>query len=249
MGSTSAVCRLIIDGAAEGATQMAIDEALLESAAGGGPATLRFYQWSQPTLSLGYFQCHHDRAAHRASLDCPLVRRPSGGGAIVHDRELTYSLTLPAAHPLAGDPTAVYEVVHEALVRALAAFRVQARRRGAASRADVEPFLCFERQAAGDVLLRGAKVCGSAQRRKRGAILQHGSLLLERSVRAPELPGIFDLAAATISQAELIAGWREELTRQPGLDCEPGELLPGETESARQLAREKYGTEVWNHRR
>src|SRR5687767_13677741 len=86
--------RLLIDPPASGAWNMAVDEALLASAA-AGVATLRFYTWSQPTLSLGYFQHAHQRDAHAASRSCPLVRRASGGGAILHDRELTYSLAVP----------------------------------------------------------------------------------------------------------------------------------------------------------
>src|SRR5882724_9809402 len=87
--------RLIIDPPAHGAWNMAVDEALLESAAVDGIATLRLYQWSEPTLSLGYFQPAADRQTHPASRECPLVRRASGGGAILHDRELTYSLAIP----------------------------------------------------------------------------------------------------------------------------------------------------------
>ena len=71
---------------------MAVDEALLIDAAENGVATLRFYQWSEPTLSLGYFQRYDDRDQHAASRECAVVRRQTGGGAILHDRELTYSL-------------------------------------------------------------------------------------------------------------------------------------------------------------
>ena len=95
-------CRLIDDGAAIGARQMALDEALLESAAERGSATLRFYRWSEPTLSLGYFQDYAERDSHAASRNCALVRRQTGGGAILHDRELTYSLAIPRAHPWLG---------------------------------------------------------------------------------------------------------------------------------------------------
>src|SRR5687767_6703039 len=87
--------RLIIDPPAEGSWNMAVDEALLESAADSGEITLRFYEWSRATLSLGYFQSHAERSGHTASLACPMVRRSTGGGAIVHDQELTYSLVVP----------------------------------------------------------------------------------------------------------------------------------------------------------
>src|SRR6188474_2624923 len=87
--------RLIVDPPASGAWNMAVDEALLETAAISGLATLRFYTWQEPTLSLGYFQSAVDRDHHPDGRDCPLVRRASGGGAIIHDRELTYSIALP----------------------------------------------------------------------------------------------------------------------------------------------------------
>src|SRR4051812_36941289 len=90
-------CRVLFDPPAEGAWNMAVDEALGEAAAETKIATLRFYGWSRPTLSLGYFQKHDERVAHVGSAGCELVRRASGGGAIVHDRELTYSLALPCA--------------------------------------------------------------------------------------------------------------------------------------------------------
>src|SRR5947207_13454995 len=98
---------------------MALDEALME-AASGGLCTLRFYRWSAPTLSLGYFQRISDRTTHAASQTCPLVRRQTGGGAILHDREWTYSLTAPAGSPLAVDALALYRAVHGALIEALA---------------------------------------------------------------------------------------------------------------------------------
>src|SRR5437764_2183769 len=114
--------RLLLDPPAPGAWNMAVDEALLETAAGSGVATLRFYQWQEPTLSLGYFQAAADRQQHAASRDCPLVRRASGGGAILHDRELTYSIALPQPKAAA----ALYDACHETLIAALRELAVAA---------------------------------------------------------------------------------------------------------------------------
>lgn len=113
------VCRLVEDPPAAGAWNMAVDEALLEGACQRGP-TLRLYMWSPATLSLGYFQRVADRQLHPASLDCPVVRRPSGGGAILHDMELTYALVVPLALCPGRNHVELYFRVHTALVRALA---------------------------------------------------------------------------------------------------------------------------------
>ena len=119
---------LVIDQPQDGLTNMAVDEALLTQAAAGelGPV-LRFYQWSPATLSLGYFQRYAERALHPPSEHCAVVRRASGGGAILHDRELTYSLVLPAGHPLAARAEPLYRAVHQALIDVLAAHGLDAR--------------------------------------------------------------------------------------------------------------------------
>src|SRR5262249_44894287 len=105
---------------------MAVDEVLAESAAELGQCSLRFYEWSRPTLSLGYFQPYSAREQHRASAELPVVRRASGGGAIVHDRELTYSLAVAVAHPLAADSMSLYHAVHQSLIEALRTWRIAA---------------------------------------------------------------------------------------------------------------------------
>ena len=89
----TAEARLILDPPADGLWNMALDEALLELAGESGIPTLRLYRWQPATLSLGYFQPYQDRESHPPSTTCPVVRRSSGGGAILHDRELTYSFT------------------------------------------------------------------------------------------------------------------------------------------------------------
>ncbi|MGC4005904.1 MAG: hypothetical protein QM811_23405 [Pirellulales bacterium] len=111
---------VLFDHPRAGIANMAIDEALLDAAGEGalGPL-LRFYEWSPATLSLGYFQGSSERAGHAASRNCDIVRRASGGGAILHDRELTYSLVLPAEHPLATKAEPLYRAVHQALIETL----------------------------------------------------------------------------------------------------------------------------------
>jgi lipoate-protein ligase A len=240
-----------MDGPASGAWQMAVDEVLLESAAQRQVATLRFYQWSEPTLSLGYFQRVAERTVHPASAGCAVVRRQTGGGAILHDRELTYSLTIPKQHPLARQTRGLYNAVHDALVRVLHACAISAQRQPERVRhpAQPEPWLCFLRRSPGDILVGDAKICGSAQRRRSGAVLQHGSLLLEQSRFAPELPGLLELAGRPLAQASLATDWSREISHNLGFSLMVGELSPAEREAAGRLVREKYAHALWTGRR
>jgi lipoate-protein ligase A len=278
--------RLLVDGPASGAWNMAVDETLLR-AAEAGECWLRFYEWSEPTLSLGYFQSYDERFGHPASLTCPLVRRASGGGAIVHDEELTYTLALPGDHPLARDTLQLYMLAHEALARALAGWRIEAELcsdpipRGAG-----EPFLCFSRRARGDVLLRlpgeaqknrtirhaakprfaednilgnserqtnperqTAKICGSAQRRRHGAIAQHGSLILRRSSAAPELEGLAEVAGVSLTAREARLAWQSQLESSLGFTCVFQSLSAAQRADVQTLAIEKYNGAAWSKRR
>jgi lipoate-protein ligase A len=241
----------LIEGAAAPATQMAVDEVLLESAAEAGRATLRFYGWSQPTLSLGYFQRYDERSTHPTSRQCACVRRLTGGGAILHDRELTYCLALPRAHPLSADPAQLYDAAHRALVRTLATIGIAARLRTEAPAAGPSPetFLCFERTTRGDALVGETKICGSAQRRRRGAILQHGSLIVSRSPCAPEIPGILELCGRSIEASDFAARWGSELATAIGLLPESSQISPDEWQAADDLARRKYASTQWTRRR
>ena len=222
---------------------MAVDAALMESVASRGACCLRFYAWSEPTVSLGYFQRWTDRQGHTASRACPLVRRSTGGGAIVHDRELTYSFVVPADHPLVSHAPALYLLFHETLIEALADWGVAAHMCGQESVqvAGPEPFLCFERRASADCLVRGAKVAGSAQRRRRGAVLQHGSILLGRSPAAPELPGLVELAGCDIPPDELTGAWRARLARRLKVVWQPEPLNGDERARSDRIVGETYG--------
>ena len=120
-------CRLLRHAPTGGAWNMAVDEMLLEQAEGRAAACLRFYRWSEPTLSLGYFQTYADRRQHGPSLRCAAVRRLTGGGAILHDAELTYSIVLPSSHPLAARRDELYRAVHGCLIEALGQLGIAAR--------------------------------------------------------------------------------------------------------------------------
>ncbi len=242
--------RLIIHEPAPGPWNMGVDEMLLLRAAAGAAPTLRLYQWSEPTLSLGYFQRWADRAGHSASGDCTAVRRVTGGGAIVHHRELTYSFTMPVRDRLRQVPGELYARFHGSLIELLATRGLTARLcTEVMPREQAETiFLCFQRRAAGDLLVGAEKVCGSAQRRHRSGLLQHGSLLLARSPQAPELPGLTELGGAESGAEELIAAWLELLAEKFGWEFERSPLTREERAEAETIAREKFAQPAWTER-
>jgi lipoate-protein ligase A len=250
---------LLLDPPADGAWNMAVDETLLEAAATEGCCTLRFYQWAEPTLSLGYFQAYADRDGHEASRGSAVVRRASGGGAILHDFDVTYSLAVPEGHPLAANRLRTYRVVHDALIEVLAGMGVEASLfargtpgldcGGITPAARREPFLCFQRRAPGDVLVKAEKIAGSAQRRCRGAVLQHGSVLLARSPAAPELDGLKELTAQTILVEEFIEAWSEKLSAALAVQWQRGSLCEAHRRRAAELAKEKYRSPAWTNAR
>jgi lipoate-protein ligase A len=207
------------DEPADGPTNMAADEVLAAESLRRGALLVRIYGWERTTISLGAFQKHDDALAAAEIQGLPLVRRPSGGGAIVHGSDLTYAAAVPKTHPWGSSPQALYDALHEAVTRTLAGFGVDAAlwrppQQAAPDAADGS-FFCFDRRSSGDVVLpadasaeqtvpagragRGHKVMGSAQRRLEGAVLQHGSLLVRRNAdvggRAAH-PGLAELAGA-----------------------------------------------------
>jgi lipoate-protein ligase A len=245
-------CRLIFDPPAEGAWNMAMDEALREAAGRAGQGgCLRFYGWQVPTISLGYFQHHADRRTHESSCGCPLVRRATGGGAIVHDRELTYSYTTAIGTHIRSGLASLYEVFHQGLIEELARHSIAARlcRNPPPRPREQEPFLCFQRRAERDVLLGDAKIAGSAQRRHRETLLQHGSVLLHRSVAAPELEGIWELASVKIDPRELAEGWAKRVAASLGLTLRPEEPMASEREAADRFCQAQFANPRWNERR
>ena len=192
----------VIDVPRGGAENMALDQYLLDLAAEQQCVFLRVYRWSEPTLSLGYFQAYAERETHLPSRSIDVVRRATGGGAIVHHFDWTYCVVVPdslkwnhlkTANTI-GSNQALYDAFHDAVVGWLNQLGISADKWSTACQAQTRPsskdFLGFNRRSCGDVVWNGKKILGSAQRRRPGALLQHGSLLLATSPCAPELEGL-----------------------------------------------------------
>ena len=184
--------RLLRSAPADGAANMATDLALLDHARRTGEATLRLYGWRRPTLSLGRHERARGvfdvRALRAAGVD--VVRRPTGGRALLHDREVTYSVTAPVGATSLGE---AYRAINAVLLDGLRALGVRvtavATRAGAPLRPDGAA--CFATPGVGELVVDGAKLVGSAQWRDADALLQHGSILL-----ADDQPRIAALRAA-----------------------------------------------------
>ncbi len=234
-------CRVLSDPEVRcGSWNMAVDELLLEAALERGDVSVRWYRWSEATLSLGYFQAPEAADADVRVRDLPRVRRLSGGGAIVHHHELTYSCALPPRHPLARQPGRLYREVHQSIIDVLAECGVTAHFRAATDVAANAGLLCFLRGDVNDVLCVGHKILGSAQRRRRGAVLQHGSLLLKASPFAPELPGLADLVDEVPADAELEQRLWPALLATLGDDWQWSSLSCSETQRVKDLERIRY---------
>lgn len=242
MAAASASSGLIAwwDEPAPGPENMAADEVLAGDAIARDRPLVRIYAWSEPTVSLGGFQRLADARAANALSGLTLVRRPSGGGAIIHGTDLTYAVAVPRSHAWGGDPQVLYDVFHESLAAELRQRGVAAERHPGRERAagDEQRLLCFDRRARGDLVVRvsargsdGEKILGSAQRRLRGAVLQHGSLLLEPPVlAAAPHPGLLRLhpAATGWDLRDLVAAWLTRVAAEAGGSLE----LPGDSYAA-----------------
>lgn len=252
--SDPATLDVFCDGPLDGATNMARDEALLRADA---PASLRVYAWSPPTISLGYFQRHEALASLPVELrSLDVVRRLTGGGAILHDREITYCLVLSDAVPIARKaPAELYRLVHECWRAVLADAGVATELAPAdwplpSPRSG--PFFCFETPGQTDLLLGSAKVLGSAQRRTAGRVLQHGSLILDKRFAAHPGAAIAGAARLPSHADEMPAAWVAAFVR-----CMAGalHLSPRDcTWSADLLAaatelRPRYAGDAWTRLR
>jgi lipoyl(octanoyl) transferase len=241
--------RLIVDGPVEGARNMALDRAMLAARAGGSvPATLRLYSWEVPTVSIGRFQnvgqVDLDTCARRGF---DVVRRPTGGRGVLHERELTYSVVAHVDDGIPRGVTASYRHLSAALVEAYRRLGVRAeltsRSRGPAGEG-----ACYLHATPADLSLGRMKLSGSAQVWLGDTVLQHGSIVVHRDIEAEsEVFRLDDRRAAALGRdattleevlevspalqviGDAVAGAFAEVL---GVPLEPGEWTPGELDEA-----------------
>ena len=257
---------------------MAVDEAVLCAVTHGSvPPTLRIYGWTPPAVSFGYAQ----RIAREVDIDrcralgIAVVRRPTGGRAVLHWNELTYSVLCPGNDPrLGGGILESYRKISTGLVAGLAHLgahaRFESRRRPAPSpRGETVTLPCFSTTAQFEVTLQGKKLIGSAQRRIGPMLLQHGSLLI-----GPEHKRIVDLLPCgredlharflreldrgttsleealgrSVSFDEVTEAIRNGFREALGINFVEAPLTPAEGADAERLMAEKYRTDAWNLR-
>jgi lipoate-protein ligase A len=218
-------------GPCDAAFNMALDEALLEFAPHLGRPVLRFYGWTQPAASFGYFQ-HHAEIARATPLR-PLVRRPTGGGLVPHDADWTYSLAFPPSHEWYSLPaTESYQRAHEWVRDAFARMSVATELASCCRKS--APGQCFAGWEKSDVLWQGRKIAGAAQRRTKNG------LLIQGSVQPPPL----ELAKADWQAAMCVAAIAKHCTGWDELVVD-GELLA----RAETLAQTRYSQARYNERR
>jgi lipoate-protein ligase A len=241
-------CRLLPYVAADGPHNMAADEALLNSAL-DGTASLRFYGWSPPTLSLGYFQPQSVRYNDPLVAGLPFVRRLTGGDTLVHHHELTYALALPAGPPWQLRGVSWLDRMHGSIVAALRNLGVPATSCESLANRPFHGPLCFHHVTAGDVLVGDAKIVGSAQRKRRGALLQHGAILLAGSPHTPTLPGIRELTGRDLGVEDAMHAVVRAFVIETGWLLTPCEWQVCERVMTEELAAAKYSQDSWNRKR
>lgn len=265
MRSEEPVWRLIRSGPLPGAMNMALDDALLQAVAEGtSPPVLRLYRWQPATLTLGYAQpvdAGVDLDACRAA-GVAVVRRPTGGRAVLHDREVTYALIAPVGPPFGNTVATSYRVVAGLLRAALCACGLPAELVPGQPRVRQGRAVCFTAPAQHELVIAGCKVAGCAQKRRGRAFLQHGSIPLDLDL---ELLGrLMPLAPGETPLVRFAAiGWLQRFTDQTltvdaveaaviaafaaglGISFQTDVLSPAEEQLATRLCAACYGNRAW----
>lgn len=279
--------RLIKDSYHTGFMNMAIDEAIMIAHREGFvPPTIRFYQWSPPAVSLGYFQDLQKEIDVDTckNMGIDIVRRPTGGKAVLHDKELTYSFIIKESHPLVNDSILeTYKKISGGIIRGLFYLGIKAdlvplreklkstpsgnEAKSKIPHSDIKS-ICFSVPSQYEVQVKGKKIVGSAQVRKREIVLQHGSLLIE--LEKDKLFSVFNFPSAKIRE-KLKTGFKatslEEILKKKINFTELSEILPRgfeeefgarlvegkltkqEEKISKDLLENKYSTCEWNYER
>jgi lipoate-protein ligase A len=258
---------------------MALDEAILVAHSEGlVPPTVRFYGWNPAALSIGYFQkvSEVDFPALR-SKGIGFVRRPTGGRAVLHDREVTYSIVVSESHPrMPSSVNESYRVLSMGLVEGFRNLGLRADMVSLAAEEEKEKYMslgsaaCFDSPSWYELVVEGRKITGSAQTRQRGVILQHGSILLDldedllfsvlyfssdrlrerlKASFRKKAVSIKQLSGREISFEEAEHAFRAGFETGLGVQLVPGELTDRELQLAEHLVATKYGTAEWNEKR
>jgi lipoate-protein ligase A len=264
-----ALWRLLHDGPADGPWNMAVDETIARAVGEGlAPATLRFYEWSPPTVSLGYLQRVPggvDLVACRRH-GIGLVRRVTGGRAVLHADELTYSVAMPFQGPWRSlSVLDVFARISSGLIAGLKHLGVEATLGETRARTEDGPqsAACFLLRRMPAILVGGRKLIGSAMRRWDRSLLQHGSILLDFNPRLhqrifPGWPrenpaaGVISLRALLGTAppiGDLVSALREGWSKALDATCVAGGLLPVERTAAEDGGRERYARDAWTFQR
>lgn len=261
--------RLILSDPKPGALNMAIDAAILAAVEQGeAPPTLRLYRWNPPCLSLGYSQAFSDvDVVQLTTNNWDVVRRPTGGRAILHTDELTYAVIGPKNDPrLAGSLMDSYQHISQALFDALSRMGLPVEvHAGKNPEAHHQP-VCFENPSDFEITAAGKKIIGSAQARKKTSLLQHGSLplvgdlaLITKALRYPtdaerrqasevllqKAITVYDVLGVEISWDQAARTLTDSFSRVLNLNLVEGDLSPDEMDHALQLESDQFGHPDW----
>lgn len=264
--------RLIIHEPGDAAFNMAADEAILAACGRDAvPPTLRLYGWDPVAVSAGYFQDVKKDIDldYCASRGWPVVRRLTGGRAVLHSDELTYSVAAPVSSPLfPRDVAGTYRVIAGGLLAGLHRLGIPAEIIAARDKVKVTDAVkgsaaCFSSISWYELAVGGKKVAGSAQRRWAAAFLQHGSLLTRQQPQeqldalkkrdaatlnalTSGMTSLYEAAGREILREELIQAISDGFEEALGITLSPGALTPEEEQETARLMTARYGADVWN---
>ncbi len=257
--------RIITQGPEPACFNMALDEAILESVRKkNSPPTLRLYGWDRPSISIGYFQKITEiDAAYCQKHGYPVVRRLTGGRAVLHDAELTYSVSSPHdSYPFNGNLLDNYRTISSALLRGLKRLGIEGEMSFTKKRSEGHRNpACFRAASFGEVTVNAKKIIGSAQKRYTDGFLQHGSILISfdhnklcNALSRKEVDGLSDICSVSdhvphVSPADLIGIFRESFERELNIKLIDDSPTKQELTRSQELVKQKYSAREWNYLR